>query len=259
MNEQHDAGRATAAAPIILFAALVGGAWGCHQQHHHQPSSPGVQNEERDRGIELIGEATSVVREIDRTGEIPLSRREQARCVVVVPSLVTGGLLIGAKHGRGIATCRTPTGWSAPEFVVVSGGTAGLQAGLESSDVVMLVMTDRGVGELFRSSFQLGADTSVAAGPVGKEVEASTNAKLTAEILSYAHTRGLFAGAQLNGAVMKQDLGAMSALYGAPPDVHALLAGEVPAPRETKGFEEELRRAFPTTASGTSDSAATAP
>jgi lipid-binding SYLF domain-containing protein len=177
--------------------------------------------------------------------EIPRARREKARCVVVIPSLMSGGLMLGVKRGSGVVTCRTPAGWSPPAFVTVTGGSAGLQAGVESADVVMLVMSERAVAQLFRSSFELGADASAAAGPVGGDRQASTDEKLTAEILSYARSRGLFAGVQLNGAVMKQDAAPAFALYGGSADVHAILAGQVPPPKEANAFADELRKAFP--------------
>jgi SH3 domain-containing YSC84-like protein 1 len=177
--------------------------------------------------------------------EISRVKREKARCVVVLPSLVSGGLLLGVKQGSGVVTCRTTAGWSAPAFVTVAGGSAGIQAGLESADVVMLVMTDRAVAQLFRSSFELGADVSAAAGPVGRDAQASTDEKLTAEILSYARSRGLFAGVQLSGAIMKQDPAPAFALYGGTPDVHAILAGQVVPPRDASSFRDAIGVAFP--------------
>jgi SH3 domain-containing YSC84-like protein 1 len=226
----------------VAFTVLATAAAGCDRG----PISPGGEhNDERDRALEELDEASVVVREMADTSEIPLARRLKARCVVVVPSLVSGGLVLGAKRGRGVVVCRTKAGWSGPAFVSVTGGSVGLQAGVESADVVMLVMTERGVGQLFRSSFELGGDTSVAAGPVGTEGQASTDAALTAEILSYAHARGLFAGVQLSGAVMKQDRSAAFAAYGGSPDVHAILTGDAPPPREATAFEEQIRRAFP--------------
>jgi lipid-binding SYLF domain-containing protein len=200
---------------------------------------------DRENARERLDESSTVVRAMLERDEIPREKRERARCVVVLPSLVSGGLVLGVKRGSGVVSCRTPAGWSPPAFVTVTGGSAGIQVGVESADVVMLVMSDRAVAQLFRSSFQVGADASAAAGPVGREAQAGTDEKMTAEILSYARSRGLFAGVQLNGAVMKQDPGPVLALYGGSSDVHAILAGEVPAPRETSPFSDELRKAFP--------------
>jgi lipid-binding SYLF domain-containing protein len=221
------------------------------------PSSPAdARGADRQRAVEQLEESKTVVDAMLASEEIPLARRQRARCVVVIPSLVSGGLVVGVKRGSGVVSCRTPSGWSPPAFVTITGGSAGLQAGLESADVVMLVMSDRAVGQLFRSSFELGADASAAAGPVGRDTQASTDEKLTAEILSYARSRGLFAGVQLNGAVMKQDAGADSSLYAGSPDVRTILAGSVSAPREASAFADRLTRAFPAQDGG---QAATAP
>jgi lipid-binding SYLF domain-containing protein len=222
------------------------------------PSSPVERRSaDRDHAVEQLDESTAVVRTMLESQEIPRSKRERARCVVVVPSLVSGGLVVGVKRGSGVVTCRTTAGWSAPAFVTVTGGSAGLQAGVESADVVMLVMSERAVAQLFRSSFELGADASAAAGPVGRDTQASTDEKMTAEILSYARSRGLFAGVQLSGAVMKQDAAPAFALYGGSPDVHAILAGDVTPPKEASSFVDEVRKAFP--ARDADDAAKTAP
>jgi SH3 domain-containing YSC84-like protein 1 len=208
-------------------------------------SATDARSTDRERATGELNEAAAVVGRMQESGEIPRSRRDRARCVVVVPSLVSGGLIVGAKWGSGVVTCRTTGGWSGPAFVSISGGSAGLQAGVESADVVMLVMSDRGKGQLFRSSFELGPDASAAAGPVGRDVQASTDEKMTAEILTYARSRGLFAGVQLSGAVMKQDPAAAFALYGGSPEVHAVLDGSLPPPPEANGFLEQVRKAFP--------------
>jgi lipid-binding SYLF domain-containing protein len=189
------------------------------------------------------------------TDQIPRSRREKARCVVVIPSLISGGLVFGAKRGSGVVTCRTTAGWSAPWFVTITGGSAGLQAGVESADVIMLVMGDRGKEQLVRSSFELGPDASAAAGPVGRDRQASTDQKLTAEIQTYARSRGLFAGVQLSGAVMKQDAALALALYDGSPDVHVILAGSVPPPREASAFLDQVRKGFPSGEAGSAASA----
>jgi lipid-binding SYLF domain-containing protein len=241
--------RCAAAAVVAFFAS------GCERE----PSSPAERRiADRDRAAERLDESTRVVQAMLENDQIPRERRERARCVVVLPSLVSGGLLIGAKQGTGVVTCRTTASWSAPAFVTVAGGSAGLQAGFESADVVMLVMSDRAVAQLFRSSFELGADASAAAGPVGRDAQASTDEKLTAEILSYARSRGLFAGVQLNGAVMKQDPAPAFALYGGSPDVHAILSGQIAPPHEASSFLSEVGAAFPARGAAGGD-AVTAP
>jgi len=197
----------------------------------------------RVRTSELLEESSVVVR--DLVGRIPRDQRERARCVVVVPALVSGGLFVGAQHGSGVVACRTSGGWSGPAFVSITGGSAGLQFGVESADVVMLVNHERGLSRLFRSSFELGAGTSAAAGPAGGAAQASTDETLTAEIVSYARSRGLFAGVELSGAAMEQNQAAGTALYGGSPDLHAILSGEVAPPADAAGFLDALRSAFP--------------
>src|SRR5260221_949559 len=125
---------------------------------------------DRERATDELADATQVVGEMH---QIPQRYRKQARCVVVVPSLVRAGLVIGARHGSGVVSCRTTAGWSAPAFVTISGGSAGLQAGVESSDLVMLVMSERGKSQLLRSSFAIGADISACAGPDGEAKQAA--------------------------------------------------------------------------------------
>jgi lipid-binding SYLF domain-containing protein len=240
--------------PAALASAALAAlsAAGCERSASTPADARGA---DRARALEQMDESTKVLQAMLQGDTIPKERREKARCVVVLPSLVSGGLVLGAKKGSGVVTCRTTAGWSAPAFVTVAGGSAGFQVGLESADVVMLVMSDRGAAQLFRDSFQLGADISAAAGPVGREAQAITDEKLTAEILSYARSRGLFAGVKLSGAVMKQDLGPAAALYGDSADVHAILAGQVPPPHEASPFLGEIATAFPTPGDG----AATAP
>jgi lipid-binding SYLF domain-containing protein len=213
---------------------------GCSQP---APKSAAQAREaDHDRAVEELADATQV---LDEMNQIPASRRERAKCVVVIPSLVRAGFVVGARHGDGVASCRSKTGWSAPVFVTVTGGSAGLQVGVESSDLVMLVMSDRGMTKLFRTSFALGADASAAAGPVGQAAQAGTDASITAEILTYARSRGLFAGAELSGAVVNQDRGESRAVYGPGADVHGILAGDVIAPREAASFLARLGEAFP--------------
>ncbi|HEX8792411.1 MAG TPA: lipid-binding SYLF domain-containing protein [Polyangiaceae bacterium] len=207
-------------------------------------SAAEARETDHDRAVEELADATQV---LDEMNQIPSRHRERARCVVVVPSLVRAGLVIGGRHGDGVASCRSKNGWSAPVFVSITGGSAGFQIGVESSDLVMLVMSDRGMSKLFRASFALGADASAAAGPVGQAAQAGTDATITAEILTYARSRGLFAGAELSGAVVKQDGEALRALYGSSADVHDILAGEVAVPAEASRFLSRLGTAFPET------------
>ena len=251
MNHHRRPFPCVAALSLLPLAPL---AFGCGP-----PSRSAADNQvgDKERAVEELTDATSVVH--DTSGEIPSGERERSRCVVVVPSIVSGGLFLGARHGHGVVTCRTAERWSGPVFVTLSGGSAGLQIGIESADLMMLVRNERGMAQLFRSSFQLGADTSVAAGPTGRAAEASTDVKLNAEILSYAHSRGLFVGVELSGTSMKQDGAATTALYGANADVHAILTGELPPPPEAKGFLDQIGTSFPRSAESARPLASRAP
>jgi lipid-binding SYLF domain-containing protein len=225
--------------PSILLSLLIPWAVGCSE-----PAKSPVEASQasRDGVSEELANATQV---LDEMHQIPMGQRQRAKCVVVVPSLVRAGLFVGGRHGNGLVSCRVQSGWSPPAFLSVTGGSAGFQIGVESSDLVMLVMSDRGMTQLFRTSFALGADASAAAGPVGEAAQAGTDASMTAEILSYARSRGLFAGAELSGAVVKQDTDALASLYGSSADTRAILAGEVAAPPEAAGFLAHLNAAFP--------------
>src|SRR5215471_16812596 len=136
---------------------------------------------------------------------IPEEILGSAKCIAVVPSLIKGGFIFGGAHGRGMATCRSEGGWTAPAPFSLSGGSFGFQIGLQGVDVVMMIMNDRGMQALLSSKFKLGLDASAAAGPVGRHVEGSTDWKMRAEVLTYSRARGLFAGATINGSVFHQD------------------------------------------------------
>ncbi|MGO8983241.1 MAG: lipid-binding SYLF domain-containing protein [Terriglobales bacterium] len=159
-----------------------------------------------------------------------------AKCIVVVPNLVKAGFIIGGKHGRGVATCRTPEGWSAPAFVSVGGGSWGLQIGVEGVDLVMLVMNDRGLQHLLSSKFELTGEGSVAAGPVGRHTSAGTDITMNTEVLTYSRSKGVFAGLTLEGAVVEQDNDSTRAIYGENMRFREILSGHVPAPASAEPF-----------------------
>lgn len=161
--------------------------------------------------------AVDVLRTVMSTPDrrIPEALLEQAHAIAVVPDLVKAGLVVGGRHGRGLVSIRTPDGtWSNPCFISITGGSFGFQAGVQSSDIVLVFRTARGVDTLVNGKFTLGADASVAAGPVGRQGQASTDGQLKAEILAYARTRGLFAGIALDGSVMSIDREANESVYG---------------------------------------------
>ena len=177
---------------------------------------------------------------------IPSDILGSAKCVAVVPSLLKGGFVVGGAHGRGMATCRTATGWSAPAPLTTTGGSIGLQIGGQAVDLVMVVMNDRGMQALLSSKFKLGADASVAAGPVGRHTEGSTDWKLRAEVLTYSRARGLFAGISFNGAVIKQDEDATREVYGRMVDFKTILTGSVATPQSAEVFIAAVRQAVGT-------------
>ena len=197
---------------------------------------------DRENTVERLQNSVDVMHAIMATPDkgIPEEVLSSAKCILVVPDLIKGGFIFGAKHGRGVATCRTATGWSAPAFVSVGGGSWGLQIGVEEVDLIMLVMNDRGVQHLLNSKFELSGEGAVAAGPVGRQAVAGTDWKLNTEILSYSRTKGIFGGLTLEGAVVEQDNDSTRAIYGSDPGFRAVLSGRVPPPEHTDGFLKEV-------------------
>jgi lipid-binding SYLF domain-containing protein len=189
--------------------------------------------------------AATVLNEIMSTPDksIPTDILSSAKCIAVVPNLIKGGFVLGGAHGRGMATCRTPTGWSAPAPLTTTGGSVGLQIGGQAVDLIMVVMNDRGMQALLTNKFKLGADASVAAGPVGRHTEGATDWKLRAEVLTYSRARGLFAGISFNGAVIKQDEDATGELYGRQIDFKTILTGSVPPPQSAEKFLAAVKQA----------------
>jgi lipid-binding SYLF domain-containing protein len=160
--------------------------------------------------------AATVLEEIQSAPDtgIPDEVMGSAECVAVVPSMLKAGFVFGARYGRGVASCRTPKGWSDPAFFTIQGGSFGLQIGGQAVDLIMLIMNQRGMDNLLHSKFKLGADASVAAGPVGRHAAADTDWKMRAQVLSYSRARGVFAGLELNGAVVKVDRESTLEFYG---------------------------------------------
>ena len=193
--------------------------------------------------IERLRMSTDVLHAIVHTPDkgIPEEVLSNAKCIVVIPHLVKGGFVFGAQHGRGIASCRTASGWSAPAFVSIGGGSWGLQIGVEGVDLVMVVMNDHGLQDLLSSKFQLSGDASASAGPVGRHASAGTDWKMSTEILTYSRSHGVFAGITLNGAVVQQDDDSTQAIYGRNHTFRSILSGEVTAPRSTREFMRSIR------------------
>jgi lipid-binding SYLF domain-containing protein len=174
---------------------------------------------------------------------IPEEVMEHAKCVAVVPHLLKGGFIFGAENGRGVATCRTANGWSAPAFFAITGGSWGLQIGVEGVDLIMIIQNERGMRELLSSKFEIGGDASAAAGPVGRHASANTDWKLETEILTYSRARGAFAGITLDGAGIRRDDDSMIAVYGHHVTTGSVLRGHVATPASAETFLNAVRGA----------------
>jgi SH3 domain-containing YSC84-like protein 1 len=214
---------------VVLLAALAPG------------------QETREKQIERVQGAADVLNEIMEAPDrgIPEEIIGSAKCVAVVPSLMKGGFVFGAARGKGVASCRTRSGWSAPAFFTVTGGSFGLQIGGQAVDLVMLVMNDGGMRSLLSSKFKLGADASVAAGPIGRHAEGATDWVLRAQVLTYSRARGVFAGITVNGAVVKQSRDDTFAFYGRMIPHRVILTGGVPAPQDSQPYLNALARYSP--------------
>jgi lipid-binding SYLF domain-containing protein len=174
---------------------------------------------------------------------IPEEVLEHAKCIAVVPDLLKGGFVFGAENGRGVATCRTAGGWSAPAFFTITGGSWGLQIGVEGVDLVMIIQNDRGMQQLIGSKFELGADASAAAGPVGRHASADTNWKIDTEILTYSRAHGIFAGLTLTGAAIRRDDDSTEAVYGHDVTTRRILRGGEAVPASAHSFLDAVRDA----------------
>ena len=203
-----------------------------------------VDEPKESKATDRVQASADVLNEIQSAPDsgVPQEILSRAECVAVVPSMLKGGFIVGAKYGRGVASCRTPKGWSAPAFFLVEGGSFGFQIGGQAVDLVMLIMNNDGMQRLLSSQFTLGADASVAAGPVGRHAEGNTDWTMRAQVLTYSRARGVFAGAALNGAVMKQDKDSTRDFYGHMVTFKAALTGEVESPAPANPFLSSLSK-----------------
>jgi lipid-binding SYLF domain-containing protein len=177
-----------------------------------------------------------------RDSGIPIKLLERAQCIVVVPDMKKAAFLVGGQYGRGFAMCRVPGSWSAPAPVRMTGGSFGLQLGADSTDIVLLVMNERGLERLLSDKLSLGLDVNVAAGPVGRDANADTDALLHAEILAWSRSRGAFAGVALNGTVVEHDKSEAQKLYGRPWSNREIIRGGLTIPDPAKPLTTELAR-----------------
>ena len=219
---------------ILMLVTLVG-----------LTSSCWAADDQTDQVADRLEKAGRVLHEVMNAPDkgIPNEVIEHAKCIAVVPHLVKGGFIFGAEGGRGVATCRTADGWSAPAFFAITGGSWGAQIGVEGIDLVMVVQNDKGMQDLLSSKFQLGADASAAAGPVGRHASADTDWKMNAEILTYSRAKGAFAGVDLGGAAVRRDDDSMRAAYGHDVSTKAVLDGEVPPTPAAAPFLDAVRSA----------------
>jgi len=203
-----------------------------------------VAAEEPSEQVKRMDASATVLDEIMGTPDkgIPVELLDSAKCVAVIPSMVKIGFVFGGRHGRGLATCRTKSGWSAPAPFTVTGGSWGLQIGGEAVDVVMLVMNDNGMEKMLSSKFKIGADASAAAGPVGRHVAGETDWKMRAEVLTYSRARGAFAGVTVNGASITQDKDGTRILYGRMIPSAQILKGQVKSPEGSRKFMTTVKK-----------------
>ncbi|HWX94880.1 MAG TPA: lipid-binding SYLF domain-containing protein [Terriglobales bacterium] len=216
---------------LMSFMGLVGtGAWA---------------SSAREDSVARLQSSVDVIQAIMATPDkgIPEEVLNGAKCILVVPNLIKGGFILGAKHGRGVASCRTSDGWSAPAFVSVGGGSAGLQIGVEGVDLVMLVMNDQGFQHLLSNKFELTGEASGAAGPVGRHASAGTDWKMNTEVLTYSRSKGAFAGLTLEGAVVQQDDDSTRAIYGKNVEFRNILSGKVATPKSADAFMKAVSEA----------------
>ncbi len=195
-----------------------------------------------------LDDAANIIKEMTHgTAGIPDDVFNGANCIAVVPGLVKGAFIVGAEHGNGVATCRTGSGWSAPAFFQISGGSFGAQIGGQKTDLVMMIMNQQGMDALLKGHFKVGAEVSGAAGPVGREAAASGGWK--AGILTYSRSKGAFAGVDLNGAELQVDDSAMHALYGKSVTEQEALKGTIQPPPQASAFLHAIENAKATSAS----------
>jgi SH3 domain-containing YSC84-like protein 1 len=208
-----------------------------------------VHGAEKDSDAERLGRAAAVLQEIMQAPDkaVPQELLDRAECMVVIPGVKKGAFVFGMEYGRGFFSCRSKggQGWSAPGAVRVEGGSFGFQIGGSETDVIMLVMNQRGADRLMSSQFTLGGDASAAAGPVGRSTTARTDAFMTAQILTWSRSRGVFAGLSLTGATLRQDQDSNKALYGRSLQNREIIRGDVPPPPSAKDLLVLLNKYSP--------------
>lgn len=226
---------------VVILAALLVNAQNNTQTLRGSNTKDGAKQAEK---------SAKVLNEIMGTPDkgIPRDLLEKAECVLVFPDVIKGGFIVGGQGGRGVASCRTASGWSAPAYFEIKGGSVGLQIGGQSTDFVLLIMNESGMKSLLSDKFELGGEASVAAGPVGRTASASTDAKMDAQILSYSRSKGLFGGVSLKGSAISPDKSDMEGTYGKGVKADTILAADkTRAPQEVQVFPNALAQYSPRT------------
>lgn len=226
---------------VVILAALLVNAQNNTQTLRGSNTKDGAKQAEK---------SAKVLNEIMGTPDkgIPRDLLEKAECVLVFPDVIKGGFIVGGQGGRGVASCRTASGWSAPAYFEIKGGSVGLQIGGQSTDFVLLIMNESGMKSLLSDKFELGGEASVAAGPVGRTASASTDAKMDAQILSYSRSKGLFGGISLKGSAISPDKSDMEGTYGKGVKADTILAADkTRAPQEVQVFPNALAQYSPRT------------
>src|ERR1700675_2370716 len=202
------------------------------------------EDDDKTKATKRVESAATVLDEIQGAPDqgIPEEVLGSAECVAVVPTLLKAGFIVGGRYGKGVASCRTEKGWSAPAFFTIGGGSFGLQIGGQAVDLVMLIMNKNGMNQLISSHFNTEADASAAAGPVGRHASADTDWKMRAEVLTYSRARGLFAGLELHGAVTKRAKNSTREFYGRMVPFKTSLTGEIEAPKAAYPFLSTLAK-----------------
>lgn len=245
-NKRRSSNRilATITAALLLLACSAWAATPPNDSSGRQSADQNSNSQNQTDIEKRIQNAADVLDQIMGVKEnaIPDKIMQNAECVAVVPSMVKVALGFGGSHGKGVATCRTAQGWSAPAPFVITGGSWGLQIGGEAVDLVMVVMNQKGMDALLSSKFKIGGDASAAAGPVGRTAAADTDLKMKASILTYSRSRGVFAGIDLSGARVSQDRDETHVLYGKMVPFSEILSGKVPAPNGSEPFLAAVRK-----------------
>jgi lipid-binding SYLF domain-containing protein len=196
-----------------------------------------------------LEKARVIIQELSNTPDkgIPNSIVEKAVCIAVVPSLKKAGFIVGAQYGQGVVTCRTGHGWSGPVFIRMAGGSFGFQIGAQGTDLVLVAMNQHGMQDLLKSKFKIGGDASAAAGPIGRDAQASTSANMSAELLTYSRNKGLFAGIDLDGTSVSQNQDDTDVFYGGNHSFRTILNGSVPVPESARPFVRTVAHYFHST------------